>query len=114
VKIRQTLIGGTMKMVLYDDNQPSEKIKVYDKGVDLDFSKEELYHLKVQYRVGDMYAPKIDDHEALGLATSHFADCIFNGKTPTTDGKAGLEVVKVLFASTESLKKNGVPVKIVA
>ena len=101
-------------MFIYDKNQKSKKIKVYDKGIELDFSKEELYHLKVQYRVGDMYAPKIEDHEALGLATSHFVDCIFNGKTPTTDGKAGLEVVKVLVASTESLKKNGVPVKIAA
>jgi predicted dehydrogenase len=114
VRIRQTLIGGTMKMVVYDDNQPSEKIKVYDKGVELNFTKEELYHLKVQYRVGDMYAPKLEDHEALALATSHFVDCIANGKTPKTDGEAGLEVVKVLVASTESLKKNGVPVKIAA
>ncbi len=112
VKIRQTFIGGTMKMVLYDENQPSEKIKVYDKGVELDFTKEELYHLKVQYRVGDMYAPKIEDHEALSLATSHFVDCISSNKIPLTDGQAGLEVVKVLVASTESLKKNGVPVKI--
>ena len=114
VRIRQTLIGGTMKMVVYDDNLPSEKIKVYDKGVELNFTKEELYHLKVQYRVGDMYAPKLEDHEALALATSHFVDCIVNSKTPETDGKAGLEVVKVLVASTESLKKNGVPVKIAA
>jgi predicted dehydrogenase len=112
VKIRQALIGGTLKMVLYDDNQPSEKIKVYDKGVELDFTKEELYHLKVQYRVGDMYSPKIEDHEALALATSHFVDCVSNGKIPLTDGEAGLEVVKVLVASSESLKKNGVPVKI--
>ena len=112
VKIRQTLIGATMKMVVYDENQPSEKIKIYDKGVELNFTKEELYHLKVQYRVGDMYAPKIEDHEALALATSHFVDCISNSKIPLTGGKAGLEVVKVLVASTESLKKNGVPVKI--
>jgi predicted dehydrogenase len=112
VKIRQALIGGTLKMVLYDDNQPSEKIKVYDKGVELDFTKEELYHLKVQYRVGDMYSPKIEDHEALALAASHFVDCVSNGKIPLTDGEAGLEVVKVLVASSESLKKNGVPVKI--
>ena len=112
VKIRQTMIGGTLKMVIYDENQPSEKIKVYDKGVELNFTKEELYHLKVQYRVGDMYAPKIEDHEALALATSHFVDCISSSKIPLTDGKAGLEVVKVLVASTESLKKNGVPVKI--
>jgi predicted dehydrogenase len=112
VKIRQTLIGGTLKMVVYDDNLPSEKIKIYDKGVDLDFTKEEIYHLKVQYRVGDMYAPKLDEHEALELETSHFADCLMNGKQPLTDGKAGLEVVKVLVASEESLKNKGAPVKL--
>jgi len=80
VKIRQTLIGGTAKMVLYDDNQPSEKIKVYDKGVQLFETKEDLYHLKVQYRVGDMWAPKISDHEALGLQTKHFAECSRKGE----------------------------------
>lgn len=112
VKIRNTLIGGTSKMVLYDDNNPSEKVKVYDKGVDLYKTKEELYHLKVQYRVGDMYAPKLDDIEALALASEHFADCIINSKTPETDGKFGLEVVKVLVASKESLAKNGAPVDI--
>ena len=112
VKIRQTLIGGSAKMILYDDNQPSEKVKVYDKGVDLNFSKEELYHLKVQYRVGDMYAPKIEDHEALALETSHFADCLLHGKEPLTGGQAGLEVVQVLVASQQSLKNRGAPVKI--
>jgi predicted dehydrogenase len=113
VKIRQTLIGGTSKMILYDDNQPSEKIKVYDKGVELYETKEKLYHLKVQYRVGDMYAPKLDDHEALTFETKHFADCLSNGEKPLTDGKAGLEVVKVLVASKESLEKNGAPVDII-
>ncbi len=112
VKIRQTLIGGTLKMVVYDDNQPSEKIKVYDKGVDLHHSKEELYHLKVQYRVGDMYSPKVSDIEALTFETQHFVDCLNNCCKPDTDGRAGLEVVKVLAASKESLKKNGSPIDI--
>ncbi len=112
VKIRQTLIGGTSKMVLYDDNQPSEKVKIYDKGVELYETKEELYHLKVQYRVGDMYAPKLEDHEALALATEHFVECLSNGNDPLTNGRAGLEVVKVLVASKESLEKNGAPVEI--
>jgi predicted dehydrogenase len=114
VKIRQTLIGGNSKMILYDDNQPSEKIKIYDKGVDLQYSKswEELYHLKVQYRVGDMYAPKLDDKEALELEAEHFADCVMNGKKPLTGGKAGLEVVKILVASEESLKNRGTPVEL--
>ena len=105
VKIRQTLIGGNAKMILYDDNQPSEKVKIYDKRIELGQTMEELYHLKVQYRVGDMYAPKLDDQEALALETSHFADCLLNGAKPLTGGQAGLEVVKVLVASEESLNK---------
>jgi len=110
VKIRQALIGGTARMVLYDDNQPSEKVKIYDKGVDLSPTKEELYHLKVQYRVGDMHAPKLDDTEALKLETEHFVECIKTGSTPITGGKTGLEVVKVLVASKASLKQKGTPV----
>jgi predicted dehydrogenase len=113
VKIRQTLIGGTARMILYDDTQPSEKIKVYDKGVNLNVaSKDEVYHLKVQYRVGDMYSPKIENHEALALETQHFADCILRGEDPLTGGRAGLEVVKVLVAAESSLEQQGVPVEL--
>ncbi len=110
VKIRDTFIAGTSKMIFYDDNHPSEKVKVYDKGVELYKTKEDLYRLQVQYRVGDMYAPKVENLEALALEAEHFADCIINGKKPLTDGRAGLEVVKILVAATESLKQNGVPV----
>ena len=112
VKIRQTLIGGTSKMVLYDDNNPSEKVKVYDKGIDLYETAEELYRMKVQYRIGDMYAPKLEEVEALAVGTEHFAECILNHTQPLTDGRAGLEVVKVLVASKESLKKRGAPVEL--
>jgi predicted dehydrogenase len=98
--------------VLYDDTEPSEKVKIYDKGVDLNVTQEELYHLKVQYRVGDMYAPRLDDTEALTTATRHFVDCIQNGKQPLTGGKAGLEVVKVLVAAEQSLKQRGAPVEL--
>lgn len=112
VKIRQTLIGGTLKMILYDDNHPSEKIRVYDKGVDLYETKEALYHLKVQYRVGDMYSPKLDDLEALSFETKHFLECMSNGKKPMTDCVAGLEVVKILAASRKSLQGNGMPVEL--
>ena len=112
VKIRQTLIGGSAKMILYDDNHPSEKIKVYDKGVELFETKEDLYRLNVQYRVGDMYAPKVDNVEALALETEHFVDCVNSGKQPLTGGEAGLEVVKVLVASKESLTKRGAPVEL--
>jgi len=112
VKIRQTLIGGSAKMIVYDDTHPSEKIKVYDKGVELNFTKEELYRMKVQYRVGDMYAPKLEGHEALAMETRHFADCIIHGTEPLTGGSAGLEVVKVLVASQQSLKSKGAPVEL--
>ena len=112
VKIRQTLIGGANKMILYDDNQPSEKIKIYDKGVEMISSKEALYHMQVQYRVGDMYAPKVEDLEALALETKHFVECINKGTQPITGGQAGLEVVKILEASKKSLEGNGIPVEL--
>ena len=112
VKVRQTMIGGTSKMVLFDDNEPSEKIKIYDKGVNLFDTKEALYKLKVQYRVGDMYAPRLSTREALALETEHFADCILNGAEPITGGKTGLEVVKVLVASKKSLKLKGAPIEL--
>lgn len=112
VKIRQTLIGGTSKMIFYDDTEPSEKVKIYDKGVELDYTKEDLYRINVQYRVGDMWAPKLEDHEALSLEVQHFAECIMQGHEPLTDGHAGLEVVKVLVASQKSLRKQGAPVEI--
>jgi predicted dehydrogenase len=110
VKIRQTLIGGSNKMILYDDNQPSEKIKVYDKGVEMFSSKEDLYHMQVQYRIGDMWAPKVEDLEALALETKHFVECINKGTQPLTGGPAGLEVVKILEASKKSLAGNGIPI----
>jgi predicted dehydrogenase len=112
VKIRQTLIGGTSKMILWDDNNPSEKVKVYDKGVELVKTKEELYHMKIQYRVGDMCAPKLDDTEALTLGVQHFSECIQKGQEPITGGMAGLEVVKILVASKESLTLKGSPVEL--
>ncbi len=112
VKIRQTLIGGSKKMILYDDTHPDEKVKVYDKGVHIYETKEDLYRLNVQYRVGDMYVPKLENHEALALETQHFADCIIKGEKPITGGEAGLEVVKILTASNESLKLKGAPVEI--
>lgn len=113
VKIRQTLIGGNRKMVLYDDTHPDEKVKVYDKGVQIYETKEELYKINVQYRVGDMYVPKLQSHEALALETQHFADCVTKGERPLTGGMAGLEVVKILTAASRSLKLKGAPVDII-
>lgn len=112
VKVRQTLIGGSKKMVVYDDIEPSEKIKVYDKGVDLVTDEDQIYQLLVNYRAGDMYAPSLKNTEALGVEISHFADCINTGKTPITDGQMGLEVVRLLEAATESMRAQGAPVEI--
>ena len=112
VKIRQTLIGGNKKMILYDDTHPDEKVKVYDKGVNIYETKEDLYRLNVQYRVGDMYVPKLENYEALAVEAQHFADCVIKGEKPLTGGEAGLEVVKILTASNESLKLKGAPIDI--
>ena len=107
MKIRRALIGGTKRMIVYDDIETSEKIKVYDKGVDVKNGPESLYKLLVSYRSGDMYTPQIDVTEALRVEAQHFADCMTNGKTPITDGQAGLRVVTVLEAATRSMKDHG-------
>lgn len=112
VKIRQTLIGGTSKMIVYDDTHPSEKIKIYDSRVELGRTKEERYRLNVQYRIGDMLAPKLENHEALAMETEHFVDCMQHAKEPLTGGVAGLEVVKVLEVANKSLHQKGVPMNI--
>lgn len=106
MKIRKTLIGGTRSMIVYDDTETSEKVKVYDKGIDVT-SREGVYNTLVQYRTGDMLSPKLDQEEALAVATRHFLDCIMNNKTPITDGHAGLNVVRVLEASAVSVKNRG-------
>ena len=107
VKIRRTLIGGTKSMVVYDDIETSEKIRIYDKGVVVTNEPESVYKLMVGYRSGDMHAPKIDATEALSIEMQHFADCVRNGTTPITDGQSGLRVVKVLEAATRSLRERG-------
>jgi predicted dehydrogenase len=107
VKIRRTLIGGTKSMIVYDDIESSEKIKVYDKGVVVKNGPESLYNLMVSYRSGDIYTPRIDVTEALNVEARHFADCIENGKTPITDGHAGLRVVTILEAAMRSVRQRG-------
>jgi predicted dehydrogenase len=105
-KIRQTLIGGTKSMIVYDDNQTSEKVKIYDKGIDVT-TREGVYDTLVQYRTGDMLSPKLDQEEALSVGTRHFIDCILNNERPMTDGQAGLNVVRILEASTLSMRDRG-------
>lgn len=106
VKLRTTLIGGEKKMLVWNDVDADEKIKVYDRGVETT-TKEGIYDLLVNYRSGDMWAPKVDQNEALRLETEYFLECIRKNETPFNDGKAGLRVVKMLEACDESLKNNG-------
>jgi predicted dehydrogenase len=111
VKIRRILIGGNKKMLVYDDMQTSEKVKVYDSGVKIS-TPEGRYDVLVQYRMGDMYAPQIHQNEALAGATDEFVDSIINAKPPLTDGRAGLKVVKILEAADASIKNRGKLIKI--
>jgi predicted dehydrogenase len=111
VKVRTTLIGGTKKMIVYDDTEPSEKVKIYDKGVNYHEKKEDVYQMLVQYRSGDMLAPKLEASEALKLVSREFTDSINENRKPLTDGVAGLRVVKLLQSATESMKQKGKVVK---
>src|ERR1700676_1678441 len=106
VKIRTTLIGGEKKMLVWDDLEADEKIKVYDKGVQIK-SGQGLYDLLVSYRSGDVWAPKVEQTEALKVELEYFLDCIANNRTPINDGVAGLAVVKLLEAADQSLEKRG-------
>ena len=106
VKVRTTLIGGRDKMLVWNDLEADEKIKVYDKGVNVT-SREGVYDLLVSYRSGDVWAPKVDQTEALKAELGYFLDCITNGKTPFNDGEAGLRVVRMLEAADRSLAERG-------
>jgi len=106
VKVRTTLIGGQKKMLVWNDLEPDEKIKIYDKGVQVK-TKEGKYNLLVAYRSGDMWAPRVEQTEALKLMVEKFVDYISNGGRAVNDGVAGLRVVKLLEASTKSLKNKG-------
>ncbi len=112
VKIRRTLLGGSSKMVVYDDLEPSEKVRIYDKGVDVGDDPDGLYKIKVSYRTGDMWAPKLDSTEALQTLASHFIDCVENDASPLTGGRVGLFVVRILEAAAESMRGRGVTVEL--
>jgi predicted dehydrogenase len=106
VKVRTTLIGGEKKMLVWNDLEADEKLKVYDKGVDVK-SQEGVYNLLVSYRSGDMWAPHVEQVEALRLELKYFVDCISANEKPFNDGRAGLKVVRMLEAANESLTKRG-------
>jgi predicted dehydrogenase len=107
VKVRQILIGGSQRMITYDDLQPSEKVKVYDKGISFTDDPAQIYQMRVGYRTGDMWAPNLDPSEALRVAVDHFVDCIDRGAAPQTDGRLGLRVVELIEAATSSMRGRG-------
>jgi hypothetical protein len=106
VKVRTTLIGGKDKMLVWNDLEVDEKIKIYDKGVDIK-NGEGVYDLLVSYRSGDVWAPKVEQTEALKVELEYFIDCILTDQDPMNDGAAGLRVVHFLEAAEESLKGRG-------
>lgn len=106
VKVRTTLIGGEKKMLVWNDLEADEKIKVYDRGVNMT-TREGVYNLLVSYRSGDMWSPKVEAVEALKAELSYFTECINKGDTPMNDGLAGLRVVRMLEAAEESLSRKG-------
>jgi predicted dehydrogenase len=106
VKVRTTLIGGEKKMLVWNDLEADEKIKIYDKGVNVT-SREGLYNLLVNYRSGDMWAPQIEQIEALTRELSYFVECITKDETPVNNGEAGLRVVRMLESANESIRQRG-------
>jgi len=107
VKVRQILVGGSKKMITYDDLEPSEKVKVYDKGVSFTDDPQKIQEMRVGYRTGDMWAPRLAITEALRVEGEHFVDCIENGTVPKTDGQLGLRVVELIEAASLSMSRRG-------
>ncbi len=111
VKVRTTLLGGDKKMLIWNDLASDEKIRVYDRGISL-ATREGVYDLLVSYRSGDMWAPQIENVEALSLEISHFNTSILEDSTPINDGVAGLRIVRILEAASKSLANRGIEVRI--
>lgn len=111
VKIRRMIVGGKKKMLVFDDMENSEKIKVYDSGVDVE-GQEGIYNALVQYRIGDMYSPKVNQTEALSLAVKEFIDSIIKKRIPLTNAYDGLKIVQILEASEKSIKQKGKLIKL--
>ena len=107
VKVRQVLLGGSKKMITYNDLEPSEKVKVYDKGISFTDDPRQIQEMRVGYRTGDMWAPKLDGTEALIVEGEHFLDCIEKSERPRTDGRSGLRVVELIEAATSSMRARG-------
>jgi predicted dehydrogenase len=111
VKIRQSILAGSKQMVVYDDLELSEKVKIYDSGVKLSGNPDEIHQMLVSYRIGDVTVPRLDTGEALLAEAAHFIDCIKTGGIPITDGVMGLQVLEVLEGATKSMNQRGQPVE---
>jgi predicted dehydrogenase len=107
VKVRQILVGGSDKMIIYNDLEPSEKIKVYDKGVSFTDDPQKIQEMRVTQRTGDMWAPKVASTEALSVGSAHFIECILESKVPETNGRLGVRVVELIEAATSSMRGRG-------
>jgi predicted dehydrogenase len=111
VKLRMTLIGGSKKMVVYDDVEVTEKVRLYDKGLIINGNPEKQYQALINYRIGDVLIPKLEATEALSHAAREFVSSIIEGRKPLTDGVAGYRVVRLLEAAQTSLERGGQPVE---
>ena len=113
VKIRRTIICGSERMLVWDDLEPAEKIKIYDKGIEVESDgRKQKEELMVSYRSGDMYAPHVDGTEALSLVVKEFAACITQKRPAHTDGEAGLRILRILEAADQSIKNGGMAVQV--
>jgi predicted dehydrogenase len=112
-KVREITIVGTRRMIVYDDVQPLEKIKIYDSRVEHPPHYDTFAEFQYSYHYGDMLIPCIKQEEPLKVECQHFLDCIRHGNTPLTDGRAGLELVRILESASQSLKQNGASVSLV-
>ncbi len=106
-KVRTIHIGGSNKMITFDELQPSEKLKIYDKGVSFTDDPAKIHEMRVGYRAGDMWAPKVDGAEALLVEGKHFVECIKSGKSSVSDGEFGFRMVELIEAATASMRGRG-------
>jgi predicted dehydrogenase len=112
VKVRRTLVGGSGKMIVYDDLETIEKIKLYDRGITMSENTEDIHKTLISYRTGDMWSPKLDETEALTIEARHFVECIEHSSRPTTSGEQGYELVRILEAADKSMRHRGAPQEI--
>ena len=112
VKIRRTLVGGSKRMIVYDDLETSEKVKIYDKGITVTETPDDLRKLLISYRTGDLWSPKVSETEALRLEVAHFRNCIDGTEKPVTPGERGLAIVRMLEAADKSMQKRGEAVEL--